>query len=240
HLPRARVLGPPGAVRGPVLCSRRHGEPHQGAATAPVRRPHQCGDPAGQSDPPVLLLGRLSAAAGAAATGTRRHRPGPRAVQHHPSQAPQDRRPGAGDRAQSVGVAGQRLTLREPLRPRLREPARRTAALLTGAPVSGEPRASSPGSGVPASILVDRQNAIPHPISGRRRAQTPIASLGTTRSPPVALCRRTDPPPRRPILAYGEKSGLEEASVMMRTGYHSSWRRIFAVATLATALSCSW
>ena len=27
---------------------------------------------------------------------------------------------------------------------------------------------------------------------------------------------------------------------MMRTGYHSSWRRIFAVATLATALSCSW
>src|SRR2546426_8920327 len=78
---------------------------------------------------------------------------------------------------------------------------RRTCLWRTSSP--------SPGSGVPASILGDRQNAVPHPIGGRRRGQTPIAPLGTTGSPPVAVCRPTDPRPRWPILAYGEKSGLE-------------------------------
>src|SRR2546425_10325688 len=77
---------------------------------------------------------------------------------------------------------------------------RRTCLWRTSSP--------SPGSGVPASILGDRQNAVPHPIGGRRRGQTPIAPLGTTGSPPVAVCRPTDPRPRWPILAYGEKSGL--------------------------------
>src|SRR2546427_9903200 len=77
---------------------------------------------------------------------------------------------------------------------------RRTCLWRTSSP--------SPGSGVPASILGDRQNAVPHPIGGRRRGQTPIAPLGTTGYPPVAVCRPTDPRPRWPILAYGEKSGL--------------------------------
>ena len=46
HQPRGRQPSRPAALRAGVLCPRRHGEPHQGAAARSVRRSHQHRDPA--------------------------------------------------------------------------------------------------------------------------------------------------------------------------------------------------
>lgn len=88
-------------------------------------------DEAGQPDPAVLFLGRLPAAGGPAPSRTRGLRVGARPVRHDPAQGAQDRRPGAGDSAQGVGGAGQRLTVCRCLRPGLRQPAGGAVAHLT-------------------------------------------------------------------------------------------------------------
>ena len=91
-------------LRRTLLRPGRDGEPHQGTATRPVRRPHQQRHPEGQSAAALLRLLRLRPDARTPAPGAGRHdvRQGP--VRHDPAETAQDRRPRAGLRAQGPAV----------------------------------------------------------------------------------------------------------------------------------------
>ena len=78
-------------VREALLHARGDGESHQGAATRPVRRPHQFPHDAGELASVVLLLIRLRADAWTSKTRHRRHRLGPRPVLHASAEAVEDR-----------------------------------------------------------------------------------------------------------------------------------------------------
>ena len=110
-------------VRGVILYPWGDGEPHQGAATGPVRRPHQHGHPARQPVAPVPVLVRLPADARPAPPGTGRHPLGPGAMRHHPHPYPETGRRGAHQRP--PGLAG--LCLRLPGPGRVRHRAATTA-----------------------------------------------------------------------------------------------------------------
>ena len=91
HVAVGRGPGGAAAVRAGLLRSRRDGEPDQGAAAAPVRRPDQRPDDAGQPGPAVLLVDRLRAAGGVAAAGAGGDGAGRGAVPDDPAEAAEDR-----------------------------------------------------------------------------------------------------------------------------------------------------
>ena len=120
HLAQATEVGGPASLREDLLRARRDGEPHQGMPARPVRRPHLGRDHAGQPAPPVVRLDGLRAALRPAP-----HRAGTHAVRrgdlrHHPPQAAEDRRPGAGQRAADQDRHGVGLPLAGRVRPRPR------------------------------------------------------------------------------------------------------------------------
>ena len=85
--------------REDLLRARRHGEPHQGVPTRPVRRPHLDGDDAGQPASTVVRLHGLRVAVRLAP-----YRPGTHAVRrghlrHDPAEVAEAGRVGPGQRA---------------------------------------------------------------------------------------------------------------------------------------------
>ena len=122
HVAVGRGSGGAAAVRAGLLRSRRDGEPDQGAAAAPVRRPDQRRDDAGQPGPAVLLVDRLRAAGGVAAAGPGGHGAGRGAVPDDPAEAAEDRGAGAGDGAEGVGEVVERQSVRRGVPAGAREP----------------------------------------------------------------------------------------------------------------------
>ena len=88
----------PSPLRADLLRPRRDGEPDQGAAARPVRRPHLGGHHARQPAAAVVRLVRLRAARGAAPDRPARHPAGQRHLRHDPPEAVEDRRPGPDQR----------------------------------------------------------------------------------------------------------------------------------------------
>ena len=93
HQPPGRSAG---AVRGGVLPARRDGEPDQGAATGPVRRPDQLPRLPGQPVPSAAEFGGLRAGRDAAADGAARDGPGAGAGRDDPAEAVQGGGEGGG------------------------------------------------------------------------------------------------------------------------------------------------
>ena len=81
-----------GALRAPLLRPRRDGEPHQGAAAGPLRRPHQLPQVVAQPVPSDPLIARLYADRDDPPAGVEGHHDGPGSGGHYPPQAPEDRR----------------------------------------------------------------------------------------------------------------------------------------------------
>ena len=78
-----------------IYCARGEmEEPHQGAATRPVRRSHLHPHLPGQSAPALDDFLRLCAGGSLAPMGVEIHLPGPGYCRFHPTQTAQDRRPG--------------------------------------------------------------------------------------------------------------------------------------------------
>jgi hypothetical protein len=109
-------------VRGPVLRTRRNGEPHQ-RATVAVRGTGQRGNAAGQSTPAVLLGDGLCADARAAAAGVERDGTGAGAGHDDPAAAAENRSADSHHRAQGVAVDGLQLSVATPVRAGVPEPA---------------------------------------------------------------------------------------------------------------------
>ena len=80
------------ALRAPLLRPRRDGEPHQGAAAGPLRRPHQLPQVVAQPVPSDPLIARLYADRDDPPAGAEGHHDGPGSGGHYPPQAPEDRR----------------------------------------------------------------------------------------------------------------------------------------------------
>ena len=89
HQPRRRGEG---ALRASLLRPRRDGEPHQGAAAGPLRRPHQLPQVVAQPVPSDPLIARLYADRDDPPAGAEGHHDGPGSGGHYPPQAPEDRR----------------------------------------------------------------------------------------------------------------------------------------------------
>ena len=101
-------LGPggpmPGACMKTSTAPGESGEPHQGAATRPVRRPHQQRHAKGQSVATLLRLLRLCPDARTAPVGAGRHYIRQGTVRHDSAETAEDRRPREGHRAQGPAV----------------------------------------------------------------------------------------------------------------------------------------
>ena len=111
-----------------LLCARRDGEPHQGAATGPS---HLDGDVAGQSDPPLFFFLRLSADGSATPVGIEGHGTGAGAGPDDSPEAAEDRGTAAGDSAEGLGVDSRELSLRRCLWTSLQESQGRASAVLS-------------------------------------------------------------------------------------------------------------
>ena len=113
HQPQAQSGRGALPLREGLLRARRDGEPHQGMPARSLRRPHVRRDHARQPTAPVVRLDGLCAHLRVAP-----HRPRPypvrrRHLRHHPSGAPQDRRPGADQRPAHPPRHGIRLPVAE-------------------------------------------------------------------------------------------------------------------------------
>jgi Transposase DDE domain group 1 len=89
------------------------------AAKRPVRRSHFGGDHACQSTAAVVRVVRLCPARGAAPDRPAPHPVRDRDLRHHPPQALEDRRPGAGERAPDQGRHGLGLPVPDRVSPRV-------------------------------------------------------------------------------------------------------------------------
>lgn len=116
-IPRHQSAGrSAGVVREAVLPARRRGEPDQGAAVGPVRRPHQLPCIRVQSVPRVVVGGGVRADGDAAARGVGRDGAGDGAGDHDPAEAAEDRRAGGAFGAAAGDSPGQRLPVAEDVR----------------------------------------------------------------------------------------------------------------------------
>ena len=100
-----------------LLRARGHGEPHQGAAARPVRRPYQHPHHAGQSSCACTSPPSPMCSCRPSTTRHRRHRAGPGPVFYPAVEAVQDRSSGAHHRASSVVVVLPGLSVRRNLYP---------------------------------------------------------------------------------------------------------------------------
>ena len=108
---------PAGPLRTALLRPRRDGKPHQGVPTRPVRRPHLHRHHARQPTPPLVRLHGLCPALRPEAHRARRNPPRQSHMRLHPTQAPQDRRPGPAQRKAYPHRHGVRLPPCQYLRP---------------------------------------------------------------------------------------------------------------------------
>ena len=247
----------PNVVRRRVLCSRRDGEPDQGAADVPVRRPHKLRDDASEPVAVVVVERGLHAADGVAAVRTARHGDGNGTLRHDPVEAVEIGGVGADDGSSGVDFVVGELPVPTGVCPGVRELATVViAAAGLGIRVLGPPsgRFQKTGSLTVCAARVSAGEKRPAvPTSGYRRrppaADLPsIAPAAPVASPAASSAAAT---PRGGekcglVVAYGPVHTLAWALGMNHRG--ATWKDLakrvallFIVAVLGAALlAAAW
>jgi hypothetical protein len=189
HLVEGRRLRRAAALRGFLLRARRDGEPHQGGAGRPLRRPHIDCDDARQPIAAVVLVDGLCSLVRPATHRPRAHPVRKRDLRHDPSEAAEARSAGEDQRPPGEDLLRFRLSVGRGLapvaRPRLSGPNRVAAARSSCGETQGSPETEK----------INRTPTASAPSAQRRRAPT----TNSLAKPSFSFNQTRDP---------GEKSGL--------------------------------
>jgi hypothetical protein len=189
-----------GALRRPLLCTRRHGEPYQRAAAMPLCRPNELCHVFRQSPAFVVFRGRVRTPDRTPTCRSQRHRVGARSMWDDPKQAPQDRRPGLIERTSSLGALRWWIPLSEAIRPSLRKPTKGVPnRLRLNAPAASTTHQSAAIRD--RSVPCPQKNQQSGPQSGKYDASSGYCDtifLG----PPVWLLSKPVSHSRSPVVRY--------------------------------------